>query len=85
MGLAYEIAYKERPNIKLHHVDGTHPSQLGTYLGAATVFASVTGKSPEGLEFDYYGAINDEDRVFLQKIAWKAYGNWQRRVMVKNQ
>ncbi|GIR17496.1 MAG: hypothetical protein CM15mP31_2440 [Gammaproteobacteria bacterium] len=83
VGLAYEIAYKERPNIKLHHVDGTHPSQLGTYLGAATVFASITGKSPEGLEFDYYGAINDEDRVFLQKIAWKAYGNWQRRVMVK--
>ena len=82
VGLAYELAYKEKPEIKLHHVDGTHPSQLGTYLGAATVFASVTGKSPEGLEFNYYGAINDEDRIFLQKIAWKAYRMWQRRVML---
>ena len=82
VGLAYELAYKEKPAIKLHHVDGTHPSQLGTYLGAATVFASVTGKSPEGLEFNYYGAINDEDRIFLQKIAWKAYRSWQRRVML---
>ena len=80
VGLAYEIAYKERGNIKLHHVDGTHPSQLGTYLGAATVFATITGKSPEGLVFDYYGAINEEDKIFLQQTAWKAYNRWQRRV-----
>ena len=80
VGLAYELAYKEKPEIKLHHVDGTHPSQLGTYLGAATVFASVTGKSPEGLVIDYYGAIKEEERIFLQETAWKAYRTWQRRV-----
>ena len=80
VGLAYEIAYKEKENIKLHHVDGTHPSQLGTYLGAATVFATITGESPVGLEFDYYGAIKEEDKIFLQQTAWKAYNRWQRRV-----
>ena len=83
VGLAYEIAYKERPSIKLHHVDGTHPSPLGTYLGAATVFASITGKSPQGLVFDYYGTINEKDRIFLQQVAWKAYGTWQRRVKLR--
>ena len=73
MGLAFELAYKEKPSIKLHHPDGTHPGPLGTYLASATVVASITDKSPEGLEFNYYDSINDKDRAFLQEIAWKAY------------
>ena len=44
------------------------------------MFATITGKSPEGLVFDYYGAINEEDKIFLQETAWKAYRTWQRRV-----
>ena len=73
VGLAYEIAYAARPNIKLHHVDGTHPGPLGTYLAAATVLASITKESPAGLEFNYYDFISDDERAFLQEIAWKAY------------
>ena len=73
VGLAYEIAYAARPNIKLHHVDGTHPGPLGTYLAAATVLASITKESPLGLEFNYYDSISDDERFFLQEIAWKAY------------
>jgi hypothetical protein len=73
VGLAYEIAYAARPNIKLHHVDGTHPGPLGTYLAAATVLASITNESPVGLEFNYYDSITDDDRVFLQEMAWRAY------------
>ena len=83
VGLAYEIAYKERSDIKLHHIDGTHPSPLGTYLGAATVFASITGKSPQGLVFDYYETINEKDRIFLQEVAWEAYETWQTRVKLR--
>ena len=41
VGEAYEIAYQKQPNIELHHPDGTHPGMLGTYLGAATVFAVI--------------------------------------------
>ncbi len=73
VGLAFDMAYKIRPDITLHHEDGTHPGPLGTYLGAATVFASITGKSPVGLNFNYYNSIDDESRLFLQEIAWKAY------------
>ena len=73
VGLAYEMAYKERPNIKLHHPDGTHPSLLGTYLGSCVVFASITESSPEGLKYNYLDQISDEDLQFLQKIAWKAH------------
>jgi hypothetical protein len=73
VGLAYEMAYQENPKIKLHHPDGTHPGLLGTYLGACSVFAAITNSSPEGLSYNYLDRISDDDRVFLQKIAWKAY------------
>ena len=69
VGLAFEAAYKKRPNIKLHKVDGTHPDLLGTYLAACTVFASVFNESPVGLDYDYNGSISSEDKLFLQKIA----------------
>ena len=73
VGLAYEIAYQKNPEIKLHHPDGTHPGLLGTYLAACTVFAVITNKSPEGLIFNYLDRISDQDRIFLQRIAWEAY------------
>ena len=73
VGEAYEIAYQKQPNIKLHHPDGTHPGMLGTYLGAATVFAVIAKQSPEGLSYNYLNRVSDEDRIFLQKVAWEAY------------
>jgi hypothetical protein len=48
---------------------------LGTYLGAATVFAAITETSPEGLKYNYLDRVSDKDRVFLQQAAWKAYQN----------
>ena len=69
VGLAFENAYDQRPDITLHQLDGTHPSLLGTYLAACTVFASVFNESPVGLDYDYNGLINDDDKLFLQKIA----------------
>ena len=72
VGLAFDLAYQEQPSIRLHKHDGTHPSLLGTYLAACTVFASIYDKSPIGIEYDYYGAISKKDRDFLQKIAHQA-------------
>ena len=69
VGLAFDSAYREIPGIKLHKDDGTHPNLKGTYLAACTVFASVFEKSPIGLEYDYFGLINEEDKIILQKIA----------------
>jgi len=69
VGLAFENAYYQKPGIALHQLDGTHPSLLGTYLAACTVFASVFNESPVGLKYDYNGLINDDDKLFLQKIA----------------
>ena len=68
VGLAFEIAYKINPSIRLHLPDGTHPNMLGTYLASSTVFATLTDASPEGLEYDYMGRVNDNDKAFLQKV-----------------
>ena len=69
-GLAFEEAYRQRPDIKLHQdYDGSHPTLIGTYLAACTVYASVYGKSPVGNTYDYYGKVSKEDAAFLQKVA----------------
>jgi len=70
VGLAFEEAYRRRPDIKLHKAfDGTHPDLIGTYLAACTVYASVYGKSPVGNAYDYYGKIDKETAGFLQQVA----------------
>lgn len=70
VGLAFEEAYRRRPDLQLHkHYDGSHPSLLGTYLAAATVYASIYGKSPVGNSYDYYGAIDKDTARFLQQVA----------------
>tara|TARA_B110000438_G_scaffold294607_1_gene336282 strand:- start:311 stop:1093 length:783 start_codon:yes stop_codon:yes gene_type:complete len=69
VGLAFENAYNQRPSIKLHKIDGTHPDILGTYLAACVVYASIYKDNPIGISYDYNGAINSEDMLFLQTIA----------------
>ena len=69
VGLAFENAYEQQPDITLHHLDGTHPALLGTYLAACTVFASVFNESPVGLNYDYNGLVDPSDKLFLQEIA----------------
>ena len=70
VGLAFKRAYARRPDMELHKAfDGTHPSLAGTYLAACVVYASIYEKSARDIEYDYFGAINKEDAVFLRTIA----------------
>lgn len=70
VGLAFEEAYRRKPEIKLHKdFDGSHPDLIGTYLAACTVYASVYNKPCSGNSYDYYGKITKEDAAFLQQVA----------------
>ena len=70
--IAFQNAYKKRPDIKLHkYYDGSHPDILGTYLAACVLFSSITNKSPINIRYDYFGKINSDDKLFLQNIAHK--------------
>jgi hypothetical protein len=70
VGLAFAEAYRRRPEIVLHKdFDGSHPSMLGTYLAAATAFASLYGQSPVGSPYSYFGEVSADDARFLQEVA----------------
>ena len=70
VGLAFERAYEQRPDIVLHMTfDGTHPNMLGTYLAACVVYQSIFGTSPVGADYDYFGEVDADDAAFLQKVA----------------
>lgn len=69
VGLAFAEAYKRKPDASFHKpFDGSHPNLLGTYLAAATVYASLYG-DPVGNPYDYFGKISKDDMAFLQQVA----------------
>jgi hypothetical protein len=71
VGLAFEEAYRLRPDLSLHAAfDGSHPNQAGTYLAAATVFAALYDASPVGLDYTYFGEVDPETARFLQGVAY---------------
>lgn len=85
VGLAWQAALKARPNLELHVADKSHPTPAGSYLAACVFYATLFGKSPEGLAarvtgvvIDHTGKVGGEgelvnlskdDAAFLQKIA----------------
>ena len=74
-GLAFAMANAERPDLELIEVDDTHATWEGAYLAAATVYATLYDRSPEGLSYTF--GVSDEDAAFLQRIAWEAVTDWQ--------
>lgn len=80
VGLAFAEAYRRRPNVLLQNVrDGSHPEPAGTYLAAATVYATLYGRSPVGNAYDYAGRIDRETMVFLQTVAQDVVADFFRR------
>ena len=80
VGLAFEEAYRRRPEIVLHKkFDGSHPDLLGTYLAACVIVASAWGLSPIGSDYDYFGTIDRDDARFLQQVAQDVVTEFQRR------
>jgi len=68
-GLAFARAVKQRPDLNLYASDKRHPSLLGTYLAASSVYASLFKKSPVGLQ--YTAEIDAATAKFLQTVAWE--------------
>jgi hypothetical protein len=47
-GDAWQIAWGKDTSFALYGPDNFHPSPLGTYLAALTIYAGITGRTPEG-------------------------------------
>ena len=72
---AFELAEAERPDIELIGDDEVHATWEGAYLAAATVYATLFDRSPEGLPYAF--GVSAEDAAFLQGIAWQALEDWR--------
>lgn len=76
VGLAWERAMKERPDLDLFVADREHPSLYGTYLATNVVYATVFGESPVELAYVPAG-MSPEAAAFLRRIAWDTYQEWR--------
>lgn len=70
VGNAWEAVLKRDKQPILHTSDKKHPTATGTYLAACVFYATIYGRSPEGLP-DSIGNLTDEEARTLQAIAWK--------------
>jgi hypothetical protein len=68
-GLAFAKAIAMRPDVELYVADKRHPTLAGTYLAAATVYATLYRKSPVGLS--YTAGLSPELATLLQTAAWE--------------
>lgn len=68
-GLAFAKSVQLRPQLELYAPDKRHPSLAGTYLAAATVYASLLGQSPVGNK--YTAGLPADVAAHLQQVAWE--------------
>lgn len=71
VGIAWQMALQEQPQIILHEADKSHPTPSGSYLAACVFYAALFHASPAGLWSDLPGLKPDEAAP-LQDIAWRA-------------
>lgn len=69
VGEAWQAAWKLDPRLDLYGPDGFHPSKLGTYAAAATIFARLTETSPLGLPAKLRLRNGEEYKVDANKAA----------------
>lgn len=72
--LAFERARAERPDVELIDADHIHATWEGAYLAAATVYATLFERSPEGLPYSF--GVEPEMAAFLQRVAWETVSEW---------
>jgi hypothetical protein len=69
-GLAFARSVAKSPGLNLYNADKRHPTLAGSFLGAATIYAALYGKSPAGLK--YRAELDETTAAFLKETAWEA-------------
>lgn len=68
-GLAFARSVAKSPGLNLYNADKRHPTLAGSFLGAATIYAALYGKSPAALK--YRAELDETTASFLKGIAWE--------------
>ncbi len=72
VGLAWDLALEQDPNLELHASDGNHAAPKGAYLTACVFYSVVVGKSPEGLSAPEQCTLTPQQTSMLQSSAWES-------------
>jgi hypothetical protein len=69
-GLAWKIGWRLDPALPLYGPDRFHPSQLGTYAAAATIYAVARQRTPVGLphRFELEGVVVALDSLHAHTV-----------------
>ena len=85
-GDAWVTAWERKPSLRLYGSDGFHPSALGSYLAALTIFAVLCDRSPTTLPLEPIGSnalllrgASDEDLRIVIDAAAEATAGLTRR------
>lgn len=70
VGKTWELAKKYRPNIQLFDPDGTHPSNLGSFLTAAVFVGAITGQVPEKVYQNPSVRDGRGETIELMRLDW---------------
>lgn len=70
-GLAWSNITHNYPSISLYESDGSHPNFRGSYLTACVMYAVLFRKNPIGNTYINDNAINDQEKLILQTVAWQ--------------
>ena len=76
VGRAWELALELNPEIELYTNDQSHPNAKGTYLAVCMFYICLFGENPQGIEFTNDDSISNEERLFLQNVAWQLMNNY---------
>lgn len=76
-GLAFRKSIQVRPEVNLYDADKRHPSMAGTYLAAATTYATLFRRSPVG--HPYTAGLEPTVAAHLQSVAWATVQEYEGR------
>jgi hypothetical protein len=76
-GLAFARSIAQRPDLNLYVADKRHPSLAGSYLAAATTYATLFKRSPVGL--NYTAGLDAATARHLQTVAWETVQAYEPR------
>jgi hypothetical protein len=83
VGLAFQMATKERPDLRMLGKDEEHQSIHGAFLAASVLYATVFTKNPA--ECTYHPRmVTPDEAAFLKRVAWNTVQEWNRGNRTKN-
>jgi hypothetical protein len=72
VGMAWDRVLARFPELELYAADGNHATEVGAYVTACTLYATIADKTPEGLPNLCRTPLSDEQVQGIQACCWEA-------------